>query len=78
MIGINDENNDINISQRLRHTAIHGAIERIRVPGLKTRGINKHELGIRSGQNAHDAMTSSLSLARNDADLLADQTIQQR
>ena len=44
---------------------------------LEAGRIDKGILGIIGGQDAHDAMAGGLRLARNDADLGTDQTIQQ-
>ena len=45
---------------------------------LKTGSIDKDILRVRLGQNADDAVPRRLRLARHDADLFADQMIQQR
>ena len=79
MFRIDNQHNDIDFGQSLRHAAIHRPVQGIGVFGLKTGGIDKHVLGIRlgsgHGQDTHDAMPGRLCLARNYADFLADQAI---
>ena len=46
--------------------------------GLKPRRIDEHELRVRVGVDAMDAVARGLRLARGDADLLSDQVVEQR
>ena len=77
-VGFHDEDDHIDIRQGLLDAAVHGAIKRIGMLVLETGRINEDELRIGPSKNAHDPVPRRLRLARNDADFLADQLIQQR
>ena len=78
VIGVHDEDHHINLGQRLLDAAIHRSVERVGVLRLETRRIDEDELRVRPRQNAHDAMTCRLCLARDDTDLFANQAVEQR
>ena len=46
--------------------------------GLEARRVDEHELGLVDGAHAGDAVARGLRLVGGDADLLADQRVQQR
>ncbi len=71
------QRNDIDIHECLRDGAVHVAVERIAMLGLEAGRIDEYELVIAFGEHARHAMARGLWLARNDADLLPDQAVQQ-
>ena len=60
------------------HRAVHPLVEPRAVPRLETGRVDEDELRVARGQDAGDAVTRRLRLARGDADLLADQVVEQR
>ena len=70
--------NQIDIVDRTRHSFIERFIECIAVAGLKARRIDKHILGLFNRADARDAMPCGLCFARGNADLLSDQSVEQR
>ena len=52
-------------------------LQGIAMGGLKTRGVDKNELGLPGGADAGDAVSGGLRFARGDADFLTHQGIEQ-
>jgi hypothetical protein len=76
--GLDHEQDQVDVAHRALHGLVERLVQRVGVQGLEARRVDEHEL--RGAQRAHagDAVARGLRLARGDADLLADQRIEQR
>ena len=69
--------NQVHITYGTQHGFVQRAVERVVVPGLKARRVDKHKLGGTAGMDAGDAVTRGLRLARGNADFLPHQGVHQ-
>ena len=76
--GLDHQHRRVDVGEALGHRAVHPLVEPRAVPRLKAGRVDEDDLGVRRRQDPGDAVARRLRLLRGDADLLADQAIEQR
>ena len=76
--GLDHEQHQVDVADRAQHGLVQRPVQRRGVPRLEARRVDEDELRVAQGADAGDAVPRGLRLARGDADLLADQGIEQR
>jgi hypothetical protein len=74
--GLDHEQDDIHLGERLPDATVHHPVQCVAMAGLKSGCIDKDVLGIRLGEDAHDAVPGRLRALRDNADFLAYQLVQ--
>ena len=63
---IHDKQHQVHITHRTQHGFVERAVQGIAMGGLKTRGVDKNELGLSGGSDAGDAVSGGLRFARGE------------
>ena len=78
LAGLDHEQHDVDVRQHRHDGLVQRLVERRRVLGLVAGRVDEHELRRALAAHAGDAVARGLRLVGRDADLLADQRVQQR